>query len=94
MHALLASDLQKLAGCYTGRPAGEPCFGEGNLAHFRRWTAARRPIGEKSWFYSDSHTDIPLLEHVDHPSAVNPDGVLRRIAEQRGWPTLVFRSRD
>jgi HAD superfamily hydrolase (TIGR01490 family) len=40
--------------------------------------------------YSDSITDLPLLEAVGHPTAVNPDRALRRVAEQRGWPVLAF----
>jgi HAD superfamily hydrolase (TIGR01490 family) len=43
--------------------------------------------------YSDSHTDLPLLEAVGHPVAVNPDRRLRRIAAARGWPVLEFRER-
>lgn len=44
-----------------------------------------------SWAYSDSITDVPLLEAVGHPYAVNPDRALRRIATERGWPVLTFR---
>jgi HAD superfamily hydrolase (TIGR01490 family) len=43
--------------------------------------------------YSDSHTDLPFLEAVGHPFAVNPDRKLRRIAVDRGWPVLEFRMR-
>ena len=43
--------------------------------------------------YSDSHTDLPFLEVVGHPVAVNPDRRLRRIAQERGWPILEFRGR-
>jgi phosphoserine phosphatase len=43
--------------------------------------------------YTDSHTDLPLLEAVGHPVAVNPDRKLRRIAAARGWPVLEFRQR-
>jgi HAD superfamily hydrolase (TIGR01490 family) len=44
--------------------------------------------------YSDSHTDLPFLEAVGHPVAVNPDRALRRIATERSWPILVFRMRN
>ena len=91
MHALLASDLEQRNDHYTGRPGGEPCYREGKLVHFRNWIAAQGRHGEESWFYSDSHNDIPLLEHVDHPTAVNPDAILREVAGQRGWPILSFR---
>lgn len=43
-----------------------------------------------SWAYSDSATDLPMLEAVGHPVAVNPDRALRRIAQMRGWPVLSF----
>ena len=43
--------------------------------------------------YSDSHTDVPFLEVVGHPVAVNPDRELRRIAADRGWPVLEFSGR-
>jgi HAD superfamily hydrolase (TIGR01490 family) len=46
---------------------------------------------EASTAYSDSHTDLPFLEAVGHPVAVNPDRRLRRIAESRGWPIMQFR---
>ncbi len=45
---------------------------------------------EASTAYSDSHTDLPFLEAVGHPVAVNPDRALRRIAAERGWPVLEF----
>jgi HAD superfamily hydrolase (TIGR01490 family) len=44
--------------------------------------------------YSDSHTDLPFLEAVGHPAAVNPDRALRRIATERSWPILEFRMRN
>jgi hypothetical protein len=44
----------------------------------------------ESWAYSDSATDLPMLEAVGHPVAVNPDRALRRIAQMRGWPVLQF----
>jgi phosphoserine phosphatase len=43
--------------------------------------------------YSDSHTDLPFLEAVGHPVAVNPDRALRRVAVERSWPVLEFRMR-
>ena len=42
----------------------------------------------KSWFYSDSLNDVPLLERVTHPVAVDPDDTLQRIAHERGWPVI------
>jgi phosphoserine phosphatase len=45
----------------------------------------------ESWFYSDSHNDIPLLESVTHPVAVDPDDSLRQHAESKGWPVISLR---
>ena len=65
------------------------------IFHFRNQLA--RHIAERdgldlneSWAYSDSATDLPMLEAVGHPVAVNPDRALRRIAQMRGWPVLQF----
>jgi phosphoserine phosphatase len=44
-----------------------------------------------SWFYSDSINDLPLLEWVEHPVAVDPDASLRRTAENRNWPVISLR---
>ena len=45
----------------------------------------------ESWFYSDSHNDLPLLERVTHPVAVDPDATLRPLAQERGWPVISLR---
>ena len=76
-------------GRYTGRVA-RACHGAGK-ADAVRALAARDGIDlEASTAYSDSHTDLPFLEAVGHPIAVNPDRGLRRVAEERGWPVLRF----
>jgi HAD superfamily hydrolase (TIGR01490 family) len=76
---------------FTGAIAGEPCFREHKLTHVNRWLA-RRGIGladfDKSWFYSDSASDLPLLEAVSHPVAVDPDERLRAYAQAFGWRIL------
>ena len=46
---------------------------------------------QDSWFYSDSHNDLPLLAIVEHPVAVNPDDILRREAQKHGWQILPLR---
>lgn len=78
----------------TGEIAGEPCYREHKVAHVNRWLAAM-PAGEggirrfgTSWFYSDSMSDLPLLEAVTHPVVVRPDDRLRALAAARGWPLL------
>jgi HAD superfamily hydrolase (TIGR01490 family) len=81
------------AGRFTGAIDGVPCFAEHKLAHVRAWLA-RSGLAwedvERSWFYSDSINDLPLLEAVTDPVVVDPDPRLRAIAAQRGWPLLAM----
>ena len=82
---LLATEVEEKNGRYTGRPQGEPCFREGKITHLQNWLANHQASLEGSWFYSDSHNDLPLLAMVAHPVAVDPDPTLRALATQRGW---------
>jgi HAD superfamily hydrolase (TIGR01490 family) len=79
-------------GVYTGR-ALRGCHAEGKAAAVRELAAAEGIDLAASTAYSDSHTDLPFLEAVGHPVAVNPDRELRRVATQRGWPVLRFDER-
>ena len=90
---LIATDIEEVAGCFTGRPRGTPCFREGKIERLGEWLAARgtRLSDCESWFYSDSLNDVPLLERVDHPVAVDPDATLRAHALERGWPVISLR---
>ena len=70
---------------------GDPCFGVHKLAHVNEWLAlrgTRLDALEQSWFYSDSASDLPLLEAVSDPVVVAPDGRLRARAAQSGWPVI------
>ncbi|MEK6551672.1 MAG: HAD family hydrolase [Pseudomonadota bacterium] len=87
---LLATEPEEVDGRFTGRVAGTPCYREGKVARLRQWLEHSRETLAGSWFYSDSHNDLPLLELVDHPVAVNPDEVLRREAVARRWPVLAL----
>lgn len=87
--ALIATEPEELAGVYTGRVAGVPCYREGKVTRLAEWLAGDRPA--PTWFYSDSHNDLPLLAEVDHPVAVDPDPVLHEQARRRGWPVLTLR---
>lgn len=91
MDDLLATDPEFLDGRYTGRVAGIPCFREGKVARLQAWLASTGHSLEGSHFYSDSINDLPLLEAVSHPVAVDPDDRLRMEAEQRGWPVISLR---
>jgi HAD superfamily hydrolase (TIGR01490 family) len=77
-------------GVFTGRPTGVFVYRSGKAQALRQ-LAAREGIDlEVSFAYSDSESDLPMLEAVGHPVAVNPDGALLRIARERGWDVLRF----
>lgn len=73
-------------GCYDGTIDGEFVWGPGKLAAVRVWAEANRIDLSRSWAYSDSVYDFPLLSAVGHPIAVNPDPRLRLVALARRWP--------
>jgi HAD superfamily hydrolase (TIGR01490 family) len=77
-------------GHLTGEVEQPICYGAGKVEWAERFAAANHVDLAASWFYTDSVSDLPLLERVAHPVAVNPDGRLRRIASQRGWPIEMF----
>ena len=81
-------------GRYTGRVAGTPCFREGKLVRLDEWLARlgrRMPDFEVTSCSSDSHNDLPLLERVTRPVAVDPDEALRIEAGRRGWEVISLR---
>src|SRR5690606_20398029 len=88
---LIAPEPALLHGRHTGRVAGSPSFGEGKVTRLREWLAQRQVDMAGSSFYSDSHTDLPLLEMVERPVAVDPDPTLYRVAIERGWPVISLR---
>jgi len=90
---LLATDIEEIDGMFTGKPHGTPTFREGKIKRVDEWLASMgHTLGDfESWFYSDSLNDLPLLERVDHPVAVDPDATLRALAQERGWPILSLR---
>lgn len=88
---LLATEPELLDGRYTGRLQGTPCFQEGKVTRLQHWLEETGHTLSGSYFYSDSRNDLPLLEQVDHPIAVNPDETLASIARERNWPILDLR---
>ncbi len=88
---LIATTPEFVDGRYTGRIADRPTFREGKVLALEDWLAAREQRPDRSWFYSDSHNDLPLLERVTDPVAVDPDDTLRQTAAARGWPILSLR---
>ncbi len=82
-------------GRLTGEVVGEPCHREHKISAVLSWLAGRALPGEgglrgleRSWFYSDSANDLPLLQAVTHPVAVRPEPALRRHAVHAGWPVV------
>jgi phosphoserine phosphatase len=82
---VLATELEVQGGHFTGKLRAPMGYGHGKLVLAERLAAAQGFALDDATFYSDSITDLPLLERVREPVAVNPDARLRRLARQRGW---------
>jgi HAD superfamily hydrolase (TIGR01490 family) len=92
---VVATEAETKGDFLTGEIAGEPCYRQHKLSRVQGWLAGLvppRPDGlqafGQSWFYSDSRSDLPLLQAVTHPVAVRPDPSLREHALQLGWPVI------
>ena len=91
---LIATEPESRDGRFTGRVAGIACFRKGKVCRLEQWLAARgRKVNDfsESSFYSDSHNDLPLLELVTRPVAVDPDDELLHTARQRNWEVISLR---
>lgn len=91
---LIATEPELRDGRFTGKVSGIPSFKAGKVARLEEWLAAQGKTWAdvaESWFYSDSLNDLPLLAHVHHPVAVDPDPTLMAHAEARGWPVISLR---
>ena len=88
---LIATIAAHENGQFTGKPRGTPAFREGKIVRVEAWLES---MGlwwgnfERSWFYSDSLNDLPLMSRVSDPVAVDPDSTLRAHAEAAGWTVL------
>jgi HAD superfamily hydrolase (TIGR01490 family) len=85
---LIATEPGQQNGEFTGGVSGIPCFREGKVARLEAWLAERGKTlasFSESWFYSDSLNDLPLLERVTHPVAVDPDATLKAHAQRNNW---------
>lgn len=76
---------------YTGGIIGVPSFQGGKVTRLEQWLQEQQANLSGSYFYSDSHNDLPLLRVVDHPVAVDPDSTLQRVAEEQQWPIISLR---
>jgi HAD superfamily hydrolase (TIGR01490 family) len=90
----IASSLEFIDGKTSGRLTGASLFGKNKKTAVEAWAGERGVSPEEVSFYSDSYTDLPLLEWSGHPVAVNPDRFLVREAKRRGWEILRFRETE
>ena len=91
---LIATEPEMTGERYTGKVAGTPNMREGKIARLEAWLGQREQRladFRQSWFYSDSRNDVPLLERITHPVAVNPDPTLAALARARAWPVIEIR---
>ena len=88
---LLATEPEVVNGKYTGKIAGTPCFQGGKVVRLAEWMQEHELNMSDSWFYSDSHNDLPLLLEVDHPVAVDADDKLLAHANAAGWQVMSLR---
>lgn len=88
---VISSRLAVHEGRFTGHVEAPLCFGEGKLARALEWAEARDVDLAASAFYTDSLSDLPMLEKVGEPRIINPDPRLRALARKRGWPIEIWR---
>lgn len=91
---LIGTDPEMVNGEYTGGVSGVPSFQEGKVTRINQWLAERGTSladYETSYFYSDSHNDLPLMKLVTNPVAVDADEILTDYAKQQAWPQISLR---
>ena len=89
---LIATEPEIIDGAYTGKITGTPSYQQGKVKRLHTWLKSHHHTLDGSYFYSDSHNDLPLLSCVHHPIAVDPDPTLRTIAKKRGWKIISLRT--
>ena len=88
---IIATEPEIVNNRYSGKVSGTPCFREGKVERLKVWLKGSGDNLANSCFYSDSHNDLPLLEMVTKPIAVDPDDTLRSHAEMKGWDIISLR---
>jgi len=91
LNGSLACQMEYSQGITTGSLVGYSFFGSGKKTAAKEWMETNGIHPKDVSFYSDSYTDIPLLEYCGNPVAVNPDKILARNAKKRGWEILRFK---
>jgi HAD superfamily hydrolase (TIGR01490 family) len=88
---ILATVPEFIDGAYTGKVDGTPCFQEGKVERLQHWLQQTGYNLTESYFYSDSHNDLPLLELVEYPIVVDADNILKEHAKNKGWGDISLR---
>ena len=91
---LIGTDPEEKEGEFTGKVTGLPSFKEGKVTRLEAWLKGKNlslASFEQSYFYSDSHNDLPLMQKVTHPVAVDSDDILSEYAKSKGWPQISLR---
>ncbi|WP_292779462.1 HAD family hydrolase [Methylophilus sp. UBA6697] len=91
---LIGTDPEMVDGQFTGGVSGTPSFQQGKVTRLNDWLAVRGQTladFETSYFYSDSHNDLPLMKLVTNPVAVDADPTLTAYASEHGWPLISLR---
>jgi len=88
---LIATEPEIINGQFSGKVAGTPSYQQGKVTRLQAWLSQTGHTLDGSYFYSDSHNDLPLLERVSNPVAVDPDSTLQSTAQQRNWPIISLR---
>jgi HAD superfamily hydrolase (TIGR01490 family) len=86
----IGTESEIVDGVYTGRLAAPFCYGEGKAEHIRRLAATHGYDLQQCYSYSDSASDLPMMQIVGNPIAVNPDRPMMAVAHRRGWPVVEF----
>jgi HAD superfamily hydrolase (TIGR01490 family) len=89
---LLATEPEIIDDRYTGNVDGVPCFQHGKVEKLNAWLGVNNTDLQDSWFYSDSHNDLPLLNRVARPVAVDPDDILQQHALEHDWRIMSLRN--
>ncbi len=88
---LIATKAELIAGRYTGNVVDTPSYQQGKVTRLEEWLLTNQQTLANSFFYSDSHNDLPLLKLVDNPVAVDPDPQLRQFSVENNWRIISLR---
>ncbi|MCX4243537.1 HAD family hydrolase [Paraliomyxa miuraensis] len=89
---MLCTEVGEQDGRFTGTHVSPACYGAGKVLRAESFAAEHGIDLRRSFFYSDSFSDLPMLERVGEPRVINPDPRLRRLAQRRGWSVQTWRA--